>query len=407
MKTGPLAAYHHQTKAGEITPDPAQLATLHHFDTLHDALSHYRPRRALRDWRRRLMPVGREPAPPKGVYLYGDVGRGKSMLMDLFFEHALVRRKRRVHFHEFMLEVHERLHEWRQSRAADRKAKDPLPFVAAGMAREAWLLCFDELQVLDIADAMILGRLFEALFKEDVVVVATSNRPPDDLYKDGLQRESFLPFIELMKEKLHVHELAGSLDYRLQLLRDLSAYRTDDGAEAALDRAFERLTMGSPPKSCSLLVHGRKLAVLRAARGVAHLSFAELCERPLGAADYLEIANQFHTVILDRIPRLGPEKRNEAKRFVTLIDALYEHKVKLIASAEAPPEALCDSGDGAFEFRRTASRLLEMQSEAYFAKAHLVLSDAPPEEEGAANALENLAETGNLLKNSETRTPPS
>jgi len=407
MKAGPLAAYHNQTKTGEIMPDSAQIAILQHFETLNDALSHYRPRRALYDWWCRLTLVGQRTPFPKGAYIYGDVGRGKSMLMDLFFEHAPVRRKRRVHFHEFMLEAHERLHEWRQSTASDRKAKDPLPFVAAEIAREAWLLCFDELQVLDIADAMILGRLFEALFKEGVVVVATSNRSPDDLYKDGLQRESFLPFIELMKEKLHLHELAGSLDYRLQLLRDLSVYQTDAGAEVALDRAFERLTMGSPPKSCSLLIHGRKLTIPKTARGVAHLSFSELCEQPLGAADYLEIANQFHTVILSQIPHLGPEKRNEAKRFVTLIDVLYEHKVKLIASAEVLPEALYDSGDGAFEFRRTASRLLEMQSEAYFAKAHLVLSDAPPEEGDAVNALESLAETDNLLKNSETQTPSS
>ncbi|MCE2509607.1 MAG: AFG1 family ATPase [Alphaproteobacteria bacterium] len=404
MKAGPLADYHQQTEAGKITPDPAQLAALQYLDTLYDSLGHYRPRRG---WWRRFLPVAHTLPPPRGIYLHGDVGRGKSMLMDLFFEHAPVHRKRRVHFHEFMLEVHARLHAWRRDGKAGRKVADPLPLVAADLARDAWLLCFDELQVLDIADAMILGRLFASLFKEGVVVVATSNRPPDDLYKDGLQRERFLPFIALMKEKLHVVELAGDQDYRLRLLRDLSVYRTGEGADAALDRAFERLTMGSPPKPCTLLVQGRKLAILKAARGVARFSFAELCERPLGAADYLEIANQFHTVLLDRIPCLSPEKRNEAKRFVTLIDALYEHKVKLIASAEAAPEALYPSGEGAMEFRRTVSRLLEMQSEAYFAKAHLVLAEPTTVEESHANTLENLAETGNLLKNSETGAPPS
>ncbi|MGB1546981.1 MAG: cell division protein ZapE [Alphaproteobacteria bacterium] len=404
MKAGPLAAYHRQTETGKITPDPAQLATLQYLDALYDSLGHYRPRQS---WWRRAFPGGRAIPAPKGVYLHGDVGRGKSMLMDLFFEHAPVHRKRRVHFHEFMLEAHARLHEWRRESAGNRKAKDPLPLVAADLAREAWLLCFDELQILDIADAMIVGRLFAALFEEGVVVVATSNRAPDDLYKDGLQRESFLPFIALMKEKLHVVELAGDQDYRLRLLRDLNVYRTDDGAEAALDGAFERLTMGSAPKPCTLLVQGRRLDVRRAARGVVRFSFAELCERPLGAADYLEIANQFHTVLLDRIPRLTPDSRNEAKRFVTLIDALYEHKVKLIASAEDAPEALYPSGDGAMEFRRTVSRLLEMQSEAYFARPHLVLADTSEEAKGRANALENLAETGNLLKNSETGAPPS
>ena len=308
----------------------------------------------------------RKPKPITGLYLWGGVGRGKSMLMDMFHAHSPVK-SRRVHFHEFMARVHDRLGAAR----ARKDVSDPIPPVAKQFASEAKLLCFDEFQVTQIADAMILSRLFEHMFKRGVTVVATSNRHPDELYKNGINRDLFTPFIGLLKQRCEVFELAADRDYRLERLTEAPVWHTKDGS-AALDRAFERLTLGAQPQSCELTVKGRKLQVAREAAGVARFSFSELCEQPLGALDYLTIAATFHTVLLDDIPVLTPDYRNEAARFVALIDALYEAKVKLVASAAAEPETLYPEGTGSFEFKRTASRLHEMRSVEYMAEAHIM-----------------------------------
>ena len=288
------------------------------------------------------------------------------MLLDLLFETAPVAKKRRVHFHEFMQARHAFL---REARARGAGQDDLIAEAARAVAEEARLLCFDELQVTDIADAMILGRLFERLFEADVVIVATSNRPPDDLYKNGLNRQLFMPFIGLLKNKLDLVEIAGPQDFRLQQLMAAPVYHAPLGpaAEEAMDRAWRRLTAGAAPQRMTLDVGGRPLLVEREAAGVARFSFEELCARPLGPADYLAIAERFHTVLLENIPRLIPAKREEAARFRVLIDALYEAKVKLVASADAQPHELYPAGDQSFEFERTASRLMEMRSEAYLA----------------------------------------
>ncbi|MGE0740329.1 MAG: cell division protein ZapE [Hyphomonadaceae bacterium] len=353
--TSPLAAYRERLAAGDLTPDPNQEAAAQRLDSLAAALARWKPDA----W------LAKAP-PPRGLYVWGPVGRGKSMLLDLFFEAAPVRKKLRVHFHEFMLAQHAAL---RAARAGGAGQDQLIGAIAKQVADDARLLCFDEIQVTDIADAMILGRLFERLFAENVVIVATSNRPPDDLYKNGINRQLFLPFIDLMKRKLDVMELAGPRDYRLERLMAAPVYYAPLGpaANEAMERAWERLTHGARPQAVTLDVNGRALRVEREAAGVARFSFDELCARPLGAADYLEIAERFHTVLLQDIPKLSPSMREEAARFRTLIDALYEAKVKLVASAEAPPEGLYPAGDQSFEFERTASRLMEMRSESYLA----------------------------------------
>ncbi|MEO0548930.1 MAG: cell division protein ZapE [Pseudomonadota bacterium] len=308
--------------------------------------------------------------PARGLYMWGGVGRGKSMLMDLFHEVAPVP-SRRVHFHEFMGRVHERLGRAR----ARRDVSDPIPPVAKEFASEAKLLCFDEFQVTQIADAMILSRLFEHMFEDGVCVVATSNRHPDDLYKNGLNRHLFLPFIDLLKGTCDVFELASARDYRLERLTEAPVWYVASD-RTILDHAFDRLTLGAAPHACELSVQGRKVPVARQAAGVARFSFEELCARPLGAQDYLTIAATFHTVLLDDIPTLSPANRNEAARFVALIDALYEAKVKLVASAAADPDDLYPEGDGSFEFQRTASRLHEMRSLEYMSEEHRIPESA-------------------------------
>jgi cell division protein ZapE len=290
--------------------------------------------------------------------------------MDLFFSAAPQEKKRRVHFHAFMIEVQDTLHQWRQARP---KQDDVIAALADKIAGEATLLCFDEFHVTNIADAMILGRLFEALFERGVVVVATSNWEPDDLYKDGLQRDRFLPFIALIKQKLDVLELDAARDYRLQRIKDMRVYFHPLGALADrhMAESFARLTGNATPRPDHLTVQERRLDVPRQAEGVAWFDFEDLCARPLGAADYLAIATHFNTVLIDGVPTLSPDQRDQARRFVTLIDALYEHRTMAVITAAVAPERLYPSGDGAFDFQRTVSRLNEMQSVDYLSRPHL------------------------------------
>jgi cell division protein ZapE len=353
--------------------DPAQAALVDRLDALASKLKGYKPD-AGSNILARL--IGMKPAePPRGLYVHGAVGRGKTMLMDLFFGAVDVPLKRRAHFHGFMADVHARLHEWRQARKKGRvTGEDPIAPVAAELAREAFLLCFDEFAVRDIADAMILGRLFTALFAEGVVVVATSNVAPADLYKEGLNRALFLPFISQLGERLDIVELDARADYRLEKLVRAPVYYTplSPKADAALDAAFVALTGVRRGEGAQIELMGRFLDVPQAAGGVARFDFDALCRRPLGSSDYLEIAERFHTVIVDRIPVLTAAERNEARRFIILIDALYDMRVKLIASAAAEPGALFAGAEGAeaFEFARTASRLIEMRSADYLALPH-------------------------------------
>lgn len=308
----------------------------------------------------------------QGMYIWGGVGRGKSMLMDLFFESSSLTKKRRVHFHSFMLEVHRTLHKWRNDE--NREDIDPVIAIARKIAEDVKLLCFDEFQVSDVADAMILGKLFGELFKLEIIVVATSNRPPEDLYKDGLQRERFEPFIELLKQNVDILELHAAKDYRLSHLKSLSTVYyspLDNDAEKFLQKVFAELTNGAKPAKASLQTSGRVLLLNKTHGDVAWTSFQELCEMPLGAADYIEISRKFSTLLLSGIPKLTRECRNEAKRFVTLVDELYEHKVKLICTAQTSPEEIYKEGDGAFEFARTVSRLIEMQSNKYLTEGHV------------------------------------
>ncbi|WP_293422502.1 cell division protein ZapE [Phreatobacter sp.] len=371
-----LNRYQSLVDAGEISADAAQLAIARRLDALNAELADYRLTRRKSTGLAWLFSRGEKRQPVRGLYVWGDVGRGKTMLMDLFIEASPVKRKRRAHFHEFMADVHERIHAYRQKlKAGEVKGDDPIAPVAADLAEEAWLLCFDEFSVTDIADAMILGRLFGRLFEEGVVVVATSNVVPDLLYRDGLNRALFLPFIKLMQERMEVVKLESRTDFRLEKLAGQPVWITPAGpeADAAMNTAWQRLTGGAAGEPAGLAVKGRQVAVPLQAHGVARFSFADLCERPLGGADYLAIAHQYHTVLIDRIPVMrGLDKRNEAKRFIILIDALYDNQVKLVASAGAEPHRLylSETGTEEFEFHRTASRLIEMRSDDYLALPH-------------------------------------
>jgi cell division protein ZapE len=382
MTHGPLQAYRAKIAAGEITHDPVQELAAEKLQSLAHALAGYHPAQGETGWLARfgLKETKRQvlkwcpgdavgSAPKQGLYIFGEVGRGKSMLMDLFFHSANIAGKRRLHFHEFMRDIHAEIHRWRAS--PHRKDADPIPKLARSIAAEAWLLCLDELQITDIADAMIVGRLFQHLMDDGVVVVLTSNRAPSELYKDGLQRDRFLPFIGLIESRLDLLQLDARTDYRLGRRRGLRVYHSplDDAADVALDLAFSKLTEGAAAMPQSFEVQGRQIRVPLAAAGVARFGFQQLCGTALGATDYLALASRYHTLVLSDIPLLSPANKDEARRFVTLIDALYEAKATLICSAEAPPETLYVEGVGAFEFQRTVSRLMEMQSEDWVERA--------------------------------------
>jgi cell division protein ZapE len=369
--------YFDRVERGQIETDPAQVSVVRALDALSEALATYRPTRkgAALGWL-----LGRTPAiPPRGIYIWGSVGRGKTMLMDLFFEETQISRKKRMHFHAFMADVHARIFAIRQQmKTGLMRGDDPIAPVADAIADEAWLICLDEFSVTDIADAMILGRLFQYLFQRGVVLVATSNVEPDNLYKDGLNRALFLPFIALMQEKMKILELAARTDFRLEKIGQEPVYLTpaDAKAEAALTRAFAALTGASEGTPLGLNVLGRNLHVPQAKARVARFGFNDLCAKPLGPRDFLAIAEHFHTVIVDAIPVIRADQPDVAKRFIMFIDALYDQHVKLIASAETEPAGLYlgTTGREAFEFARTISRLTEMHSSEYLALPHGTVS---------------------------------
>lgn len=357
--------------AGEMEADDAQLAAAQRLDGLACELTEWRPSRG---WSLAGL-FGPKKEVPRGLYIHGKVGRGKTMLLDMFFETVAFEPKRRIHFHEFMAETHDRI-----AAARERAEGDPIPRVAAEIAQGCGLLCFDEMHITDIADATILGRLFSGLFDKKVVVVATSNSHPRDLYKNGLNREHFLPFIDLVERHMDVLELVAQKDFRLEKLSGQPLYFTPltEGARRALRAAFTRLTGVGRGKVMDLNVKGHILRVPEAARGVAHFTFEDLCEKPLGTLDFLYIARAFHTVIIEGIPKLRPEQRSAARRFINLIDTLYDARVGLIASAEAEPHELSPTGNAAALFERTASRLIEMRSAEYLAGRMARIKETAP-----------------------------
>ncbi|WOI53209.1 cell division protein ZapE [Parvularcula sp. LCG005] len=375
--TQPLPAYQQLVDEGTLTPDPEQRQAAILLAELSAALKGYRPGRSEGLFRRHRREA------PKGVYLWGGVGVGKSLLMDLFVENAPVAARRRVHFHAFMQEVHSFMTQWRGLSEAERKSHparhhdasldDPIPHAAQSVFNGAHLFCFDEFQVSDVADAMILGRLFETLFELGAVIVATSNRRPDELYKNGINRQLFMPFIEMIERHLTVQHLVGIKDYRLDRLQnqDVYFYPLNRKSDDAMNASWRAMTTGAVAERAVLRSGSREISVPCAARGTARGTFDHWCASTHGAKDYLLLAADYPTVFIDHIPQMSPDLRNEAKRFVTLIDALYEARCTLFCSAEVAPEDLYPTGDGSFEFERTVSRLREMQSEAYLGLEHV------------------------------------
>ena len=368
-----LAAYKAKIERGEIKNDPAQLDIVERLDAILENVSTHRlaSKKSALGW---LFGQSKKQPTPRGLYVHGDVGRGKTMLMDMFFRQSSIAAKRRVHFHAFMGDVHERIGAHRRAhKNGEAKGDDPIPPVAAAIAGESRLLCFDEFTVTDIADAMILSRLFKALFANGLVLVATSNVAPDDLYPDGLNRPLFLPFVDVLKRHTEIFELAGTEDYRLAFLGEEDVYveTSDPGAKERIDAAWQRLLDGAREKPASLSVKGRTISVPRAGNGAARFSFDDLLKRPLGAQDYLALARRFHTVLVEDVPVMAEAERNEAKRFITLVDSFYDAGGRLVVSADAPANELYRgrSGTEAFEFERTASRLFEMRSKEYLEKA--------------------------------------
>ena len=367
------AHYQALVASGAIEPDAAQAEAAEAFAGLEQRLASYKPLRK-QGLLGRLF-ADKDEAPPRGLYVHGDVGRGKTMLMDMFFQQSLVVHKRRAHFHEFMAEVHERIYGFRQNIARGEIVDgDVIALTAASIFEQAWLLCFDEFHVTDIADAMILGRLFSKLFELGTVVVATSNVAPEDLYKGGLNRSLFVPFIAQIADHMDVLRLDARTDFRLEKLAGVKMWLVpaDGAADVALDKAWDSMTGKAPCKPRDISIKGRVLQVPCSAQGVARFSFADICEKPLAASDYLRLAHDYHTILIDRIPVMDYPERNAAKRFIALIDTLYDNAVKLMASAQADPLSLYLATDGheANEFKRTSSRLIEMSSESYLALPH-------------------------------------
>lgn len=366
MSSTPLDRYHAQLAARQLDPDPMQEAAAQSLTRLYHDVLHFEENR--KGWKQKVRFLMPRQMMPRGIYLHGPVGRGKSMMMDIFYDSIpLAIKKRRVHFHQFMIEVHDYIHSHRMSDGVLEDMDAALPALATVISNRSRVLCFDEFHVVDVVDAMILSRLFTAILDQGITVVMTSNWPPEDLYLGGLQRERFLPFIRLVKERMEVITIDSPVDYRARKLKEMSVYFAPLGPESTkrADDLFESLIKGADSYPDLIEVKGRTIQVPVAAQGVARFSFAQLCERPLGAEDYLAIAKRYHTIFLENIPRLGYDRRNEAKRLMTLVDVLYDSHRNLVITAEELPQKLYTGHDHAFEFQRTLSRLIEMQTEGY------------------------------------------